>query len=91
MLSDTIVTILSPMKKEGENGQAAPGVAEPKEVPTITEVKKWVKDDCARCIAFLNAIHSDPDLVDHVANFMLGRLTNAKAKDVDAAQTKLDV
>lgn len=43
---------------------------------TLKQVKEWTKNDVARCLSFLNAIYSDPDLIDHIATFMYGRLQN---------------
>lgn len=59
------------------NGEAAPGVAS-QDVPDIATAKEWLKNDLARSISCLQAIYSDPDLLHCVADFMLGRLINAK-------------
>lgn len=41
-------------------------------------VTKWLKKDIASSISLLNAVYTDPDLMDHIATFMLGRFENAR-------------
>lgn len=48
---------------------------------TLDQVKTWLKNDLQRAIGCLNAIYSDPDLMESVAIFMLGRLQNSQAKE----------
>lgn len=48
------------------------------DVETVTE---YLKKDLAVAISCLNALYSDPDLLNHMAHFMHGRFANAKAKE----------
>jgi len=45
------------------------------------KVKEWLKRDLSVAISCLNALYSDPDLLDHMSDFMYGRLLNAKQKE----------
>lgn len=45
-------------------------------VPTHENVKKWLTLDLNCAILSLQAIQQDPDLLDNLAAFMLGRLEN---------------
>lgn len=49
-------------------------------VPPVTRenVGKWLKKDVASAIMILNAVHSDQDLLNHMADFMYGRFVNQK-------------
>lgn len=62
-----------------KNGTARPGpdgTQLPLESVTLKQVEDWTKVDLSMCISFLNAIHSDPDLLKQVASWMHGRLQN---------------
>lgn len=63
------------------------------DITSLKQIKEWVKTDVARAISFLNAIHSDPDLIDHVATFMYGRLQNdlerKRREEAEKAQGKI--
>lgn len=48
--------------------------------PSSSEVEVWVKRDLATAIAFLNAIHTDPDLVTVISQFIAGRIANASSQ-----------
>lgn len=71
--------------------------AEPakEEEVNLEQVRKWLKKDLAMAISCLNAVYTDPDLIESVAVFMMGRMTNDKnAKAANEAlknQTKLDI
>lgn len=66
------------------NGKEAPGAELPippsVEEMTQDQIKSWLKKDLAVAISCLNAIHSDPDMLESLAAFMLGRVKNAKQK-----------
>lgn len=68
------------METKSTTASAAPGAAEAQEQPTLEIILQNVKTDLSLSILFLNAIHSDPDLVESVARFMHGRLLNAQNK-----------
>lgn len=64
-----------------QGAAAAPTTEEAKEAAMNLEtVKGYLKKDLSIAVSCLNAILSDPDLLDSTANFMLGRLLNAKHK-----------
>lgn len=71
------------MEKNQANGQAAPG-ADQAIVEAITpeRVKELLQKDLSIAVACLNAILSDPDLMDSTAHFMAGRWANAKAAKI---------
>jgi len=66
----------------------APGAEAPqtngqeKVVFDLDTTRKYLRRDLAGAIALLNAIHSDPDLIEQMAVFMYGRLTNHQAKQM---------
>lgn len=60
------------MKKNNSETEQAQGA---KSVD-LAQVTKWLRHDISVAITCLNAIQSDPDLMDHVARFMYGRLQN---------------
>lgn len=65
------------MKKENVNGVDAQGAV----TPSVETVKEWLKNDIARSLSCLNAIYSDPDLLEHIAVFMRGRLENHREQE----------
>lgn len=73
------------MKKK-VNGVKAPGAEAP---VTLQDVKTWLKKDIAVAVSCLNAIHTDPDLQEHIASFMFGRLQNAQQKKAMESQPNL--
>lgn len=48
------------------------------EVVDREKVGKWLKHDIAVAISILNAIHSDPDLMRLVGDFLYGRIENSR-------------
>lgn len=56
---------------------------------TLEKVKEWSKRDLGCAISFLNAIHSDPDMLDQVATFIYGRFKNAKEQEALKKQPEL--
>lgn len=74
--------------KNTQNGTPAPGAA----VPEITteKVTEYLKHDLSVAISCLTAIQSDPDLLQHMAIFMHGRMTNHQNKQVlEASDTQI--
>lgn len=55
--------------------------------PDLDTVRKWAKRDLATSIAFLNAIHSDPDMLNAMVDFIWGRMKNQE--NADRNQTKM--
>lgn len=55
--------------------QGASGVVVDRE-----KIKEWLKHDLGAAISCLNAIYSDPPMLDSLAEFMYGRFSNAKAE-----------
>lgn len=55
------------------------------------QVVEFLKRDLDGIVNLAHALRSDPDLLDHLATFMLGRLENARHKEQLAAQQKLEV
>lgn len=72
------------MEKINNNGQATQGV----DLPDSITVKKWLEKDLQMAINLLCAIKDDPAILDQVAIFMLGRLSNHMESKKN--QTKLD-
>lgn len=69
------------MKKTETNGSSAQGVDEPITVKTI---EGYLKKDLQVAISCLEAMHSDPDLLRAMADFMHGRyLNNLNKKEVE--------
>jgi len=64
------------IEKNGTVTESAQGV----ESVDLAKVQEWMKRDISFAISLLNAIYSDPDLMESVAHFMLGRLNNSKNK-----------
>lgn len=50
------------------------------ETPDLATVRKWLKDDLGRALSLLNALHSDQELQNTMADWMLGRIGNWKNK-----------
>lgn len=59
-------------------------------VVTAQQVQDYLKKDLSVAIRCLDAIHSDPDLLAHLSQFMAGRINNARHK-ADPAQLKMEV
>lgn len=69
------------MKKEQLNGVKAQGAENTEKVEvTLDVVKKWLRHDLGAAISCLNAIQTDPALMDAVAEFMYGRFINSVNK-----------
>jgi len=68
------------MKKQ--QSQAAPSqgeaVAEGKKLVTVETVREYLNKDLSVAIQCLNAIQSDPDLMETMAHWMHGRWMNAQ-------------
>lgn len=62
------------MEKSNSKFEDAKGAST---IPTVTQVNEWLKADLGRAIACLNALYSDPDLLQAMAVFMHGRFVNA--------------
>lgn len=45
------------------------------------QITKWLQHDLKTAIALLNAIYSDPYLMDQVATFLHGKITNYENKN----------
>lgn len=75
------------------NGQVAEAQgAETKErIPTLNEVKEFLKNDLSKSIALLDAIYRDQNTMNNLAEFLLGRFINAKEQEKLKNQTKLDL
>lgn len=59
---------------------------------TREKIKKWLTHDLGAAISCLNAIQSDPDLLDAMVTFMFGRFKNEQQrKEAEKAQLKLEV
>lgn len=65
------------MKKEQQTEQNAQGSVD---VPNKKVIETWMKKDLGNAIALLNAIYSDPDLLEVMAGFMQGRMINSEMK-----------
>lgn len=57
----------------------------------LSKIKEWMKRDLGFAISFLQALYTDPDMMDAVAQFMHGRLLNHKNQEALKNQTKLDI
>lgn len=74
------------MENQKPKSQAAQGAAEAKsEVEEMAQlspvlVKEYLKKDLSIAVSCLNAILTDPDLLEQTAHFMFGRLENSKSK-----------
>lgn len=69
------------MTKNTQQADPTPGVEEAlQQAINPTLVKDYLTKDLSVAIACLNAIQSDPDLLDHMAHFMAGRWQNAQSK-----------
>jgi len=72
------------MSKNTQQAEATPGVDDAiSQAINPTRVKEYLTKDLSIAISCLNAIQSDPDLLDHIAHFMAGRWANAKHKPKD--------
>lgn len=72
------------MDKTNQAVEQAPGADAP---VNLKEIRIAVKHDLGAAIRFLDAIYSDPDLLESVAVFMKGRLDNYRhAKALKAQQ-----
>lgn len=74
------------MKKSSLNGSEAQGVdtehvEEAKKQVTVETTKEWLKKDLGIAITCLNAMYTDPDLLENLAEFLHGRWMNAKHKE----------
>lgn len=78
------------MDKNQKNGTAAQGADRP--IPDHDDVKRSIKRDLGSCIALLNAVNTDEDLLNQMATFILGRLENARmAEELKKRQLELGV
>lgn len=73
------------MEKYQENGQTVLGtedqrVTDERAIPTVPDLERAIKRDAQSAIALLNAILSDSDMLNHMAVFVKGRLSNAANK-----------
>lgn len=59
-------------------------------IPAKQTIKEWLKNDLGRSISCLNAIYSDPDLLDAVAEFMIGRLENERNRQELPLKQKME-
>lgn len=67
------------METKSQTASAAQGAAEAlEEAKTVETVRDYLKKDLSVAIACLNAIQSDPELLDTVAHWFHGRWQNAK-------------
>lgn len=70
------------MEKQEKVVDSAQG-ADTQEVQ-VPQVKEWLKRDLSLALHVLEAVYSDPDLMDQVAVFMAGRIQNAKNRKAQA-------
>lgn len=68
----TFFCLITGMSKSNSKDKAAQGAAEVNE----EVVREWLKKDLAVAISCLQAIRTDPDLMDVMASFMFGRYEN---------------
>lgn len=69
------------MKEQTKNAETVPGTDDAiAEAITFETVRNYLKKDLSIALSCMNAIMSDPDLLDSVAHFMHGRWQNAKHK-----------
>lgn len=75
--------------KTNNNGKEAQGA----ELPTLTQpdIVRWLKRDLPTAINCLDAIYSDPDMLDALATFMHGRYMNSKHKEELKKQAELEL
>lgn len=78
----TLVTYIAFMEKINSNRTAAQGAAVPTP-PDAQTVREWAKKDIGLAIGVLNAIYSDPDLLNSVADWIHGRIMNDHNKKVN--------
>lgn len=72
------------MNDKNQNGSQAQGASQP---ITVGQIQGYLKNDLGIAIRCLDAIYTDPDLLQALAEFMHGRLMNAKhKKDLEAQQ-----
>lgn len=64
------------MNTNTQQDEQVPGTAVPSITPEL--VKEYLRKDLSVAISCLNAIQSDPDLLDHLATFMAGRWQNVQ-------------
>lgn len=78
------------METKEHNGKASTQGVDPslqRENFDVAGIKAAVIGDLRNAVMLLNAIQSDPDLVEQLAVFIHGRITNKENKQ----QTKLDL
>lgn len=78
------------MEKENQKAEPVLGT-EPAPPPTLAEIKRAAKRDLASCIAFLNAINTDEDMLTLLASFIEGRMLNHRHKQELKKQQELEV
>lgn len=75
------------MEKNHKAVSQAQGAEDTQETPvTVEQVKKYLVKDVSIALSCLDAIASDPDLLDVIAHFMHGRYMNNLAAKSKAAQ-----
>lgn len=72
------------MKTEKQDGLPQGGKAITRE-----QVGEWLKKDIGAALSLINAIHTDQDLQNSMADFMFGRLMNARNREALKAQPEL--
>lgn len=58
-------------------------------VPTIQEVRNFLKKDLGMCITMLDAIYKDPNTLNSLADFLHGRFINQREAEAIKNQQKL--
>lgn len=66
------------MKNNTQTEVPAQGAETSKNLVDQAQIRMWLVKDLGTAISCLSAIHSDPDMLNALADFMLGRINNAK-------------
>jgi len=72
------------MDKITQQGVPTLGVDAPSITPEL--VKEYLKKDLAVAVSCLNAMLSDPDLLEYLATFMAGRWNNVQNSKANGTQ-----
>jgi len=49
-------------------------------------IRTWIKNDLNKFIHFLNMIYTDQDMINYLADFVQGRIDNARHKEQEEFQ-----
>lgn len=79
------------MEKNTIKEVPAQGAGTPSQDVDLSTVRQWLQEDVRRAVAVLNAVQSDPNVLDRIAEVFYGRILNMRNEEALRNQTKMDL